>query len=460
MPTPATSPTPSASPRLVRLTRWSRALTGLVIGAAALLVAACGSAEGMGADNPKKQAQLRLLNASLGATTVDLRVDDNVLASGVAYGTASSAVTLSTDSHDVVAQRSSAASALQEGQTITLAGKSSNTLLAYARNGGLQTLLLGDNLDSPPSNRTRLRVVHAAPDAGALDVYLTGSGTALSEVNPVVSALTVGSGGSSTTDVSSGSWRLRVTGSGDKADLRLDLASLTLASRDIVTLVLTPSSGGVLVHALSYSQGSDAVARRDNPSARVRLIAGSPSGGALSASLGGTPMPSTGPSPDVGGAYTWVTAGTGLALNLAVGATAVTTAPVDLTAGSDVTLLVFGPSTAAAYALFSDDNGLPSGSAQARVRLINGLTGVGSDGISMGIDAAPKATGVLPGQASAAVTVGTSSDRRLTVTLSNGTVAFDQAATLSAQGVYTLFAVGDAADGSGGTRKLLLRADR
>lgn len=435
--------------------RQGLALLALV--ATALALSGCGSAEGMGDDNPKKQAQLRLLNASLGSA-LDLWVDDSLRASGVAYGGGSAELTLNTDSHDVALRRAGSTSAVQDTQALTLGGRTHSTLLAYGRNGAAKTLLLSDDLDAPASNRTRLRVVNAAVDAGTLDVYLTDSGAALSDVNPVVSGLAVGNGGGSTVDVASGSWRLRVTGSGGATDLRLDLSSLTLASRDIVTLLLTPSSGGVLVHALSYSQGSDAVARHDNPSARVRLIAGTSPSATHSATVGGTSIGASSSSPGSTGAYTRVSAGSRQTLTITVAGNAIATSALDLNAGADLTLLVYGTPGAASYAVLADDNGLPANSSQARVRLVNGLTGAGSAGIAWSIDAAQKAEDIQPGAASSYVSAGTASSHTFTVTLADASVASEQTKSLAAQGVYTLFALGDAA--AAAARTIVLQSDR
>jgi hypothetical protein len=452
------APAHRASPRPTPLWRRALALVGvLALTASVLGLGGCGTAEGMGENNPKNQAQLRLLNASLGSA-LELWVDDSLRASGIAYGGTSAELTLSTDSHDVALRRGSSGSAVQDSQALTLTGKTHSTLVAYGRNGAPQTLLLSDDLDTPASNRTRLRVVNAAVDAGALDVYLTSSSAALSDVNPVVSALAVGSGGSSTVDVTSGTWRLRVTGSGDASDLRLDLSGVALGSGDIVTLLLTPSSGGVLVHALSYSQDSDAVAQRSNTSARVRLIAGTSPSAAHSATVGGSAIGSSSSSPWSTGAYTRVSAGSSQTLTITVNGSAIATSALDLSAGADLTLLVYGTPSAPAYAVFTDDNGLPASSSQARVRLANGLNGSGSAGIALSIDADPKADSLLAGAASAYASVGTDSSRRFTVTQSDGSVTYDESLTLAAQGIYTLFALGDAT--ASNPRSFVLRRDR
>ena len=93
--------------------------------------------------------------------------------------------------------------------------------------------------------------------------------------------------------------RIRVTGSGDKTDLRLDLPAVTLADQQITTLVLTATPGGVLVHGLSIDQQGGVTARR-NPSARVRLVAGANANGSVAATANGVTLSSALQSPAIG----------------------------------------------------------------------------------------------------------------------------------------------------------------
>lgn len=84
---------------------------------------------------------------------------------------------------------------------------------------------------------------NTAVDNGSLDVYLTGSDDALDDASATVSAVTGGSVASYST-VTSGTYRLRVTGAGDKNDLRLDVPAMTLGSTQVATLIVTPGQRG------------------------------------------------------------------------------------------------------------------------------------------------------------------------------------------------------------------------
>ena len=199
--------------------RWITALA-----AAALLLAACG-----GGDTDRTKAQLRLVNASDAYAALDLRVDDQVRQGGVAYGAGADYVEVDTDKADSVITRSGSATALLSFTPAVARGKY-YTVLAFGAEGALRQMPIDDNVGAPESGRTVLRVVNAAPDAGALDIYLTGADEPLASAVPVRAGAAFGVEGSLLT-VDSATWRLRVTAAGSKTDLRLDLSALALGSR-------------------------------------------------------------------------------------------------------------------------------------------------------------------------------------------------------------------------------------
>ena len=122
------------------------------------------------------------------------------------------------------------------------------------------------------------------PDAGSLDVYLSGSTDSLDNATLVASSVSSGSSSGSYTTVGSGTYRLRIAAAGSTTDLRLDASSLTLGSQGVYTLVVTPTSGGVLVNSLLVSQGAE-VTPIATDLARVRLVSAVASSGAVGASF-------------------------------------------------------------------------------------------------------------------------------------------------------------------------------
>ena len=157
-------------------------------------------------------------------------------------------------------------------------------MLACGAAGALQQQTLDDNAGEPATDRALLRVFNAAGDAGKLDIYLTGTNEPLDTAVAAQANASSGTLGNWIT-VNSATWRLRVTAAGSKTDLRLDLPSLSLPSKHIATLVLTPTGGGALVNALVLEQRG-AITREDTAFARVRLAASAADSGTVGAQVG------------------------------------------------------------------------------------------------------------------------------------------------------------------------------
>lgn len=420
--------------------RWIAAWT-----AAALLLAACGG----GADRTK--AQLRLVLASDAYTALDLRVDGAVRQGAVAYGGSAAYVEVDPGKAQTEITRAGSATPLL-AFTPALSENRHFTLLAFGAEGALRQLLLDDNQRDPDAGRALLRVVNAAPDAGALDVYLTGADDPLALAVPVQSRADYGAAGSPLT-VNSATWRLRVTAAGSKADLRLDLSGIVLGNRELVTLVLTPGRGGVLMNALLLTQRGG-IARRDTTQARVRVAAGMADSGAVSATVGEQVLAASVGSPAVG-LYALLPSGT-QPVTLAVNGTALGAAPVTLAAGADYTLLLRGTPAAPQAHWIEDDNRRPADSGSVRLRLVNGTAGLDVP-LSMTADFVPVADGVAAGAASGYASLTATATAQLSVTAAGRPTplfrAIDQ--RLEADAVYTVFLVGEPATAVG-----ILRKDR
>jgi hypothetical protein len=422
------------------------AALGAVLGGAVLALTACGG----GTDRTK--AQMRMVNASSGYAQLDYRVDDQLRQGAVAYGETASYVEVDPGKASTTITAAGSPTALLSF-TPGVSAKKYYTVLAYGVAGALKQLLLDENSGDPDTNRSFLRVVNAAPDAGALDVYLTGSADTLDASVPVLSGASVDQIGGYITLISS-TWRLRVTATGSKTDVRLDVPAVTFGSKQITTLVLTPGSGGVLVKGLLLNQQAS-IAPLAATQARVRVAAGVASGGTVTASLAGTALLSGISSPAVSGQYTLVSAGA-QTLTVSVNGLAPSTTPVALTAGADYTVLVYGTAAAPQVALVADDNRLALDRSLARVRLVNGTSGLATP-LALTVDYSPLADNIGAGQASAYATLSATTTARVAVTTTGAAnplfSAVDQ--TFTAASNYTVFLVGAAASPVG-----ILRKDR
>jgi hypothetical protein len=415
------------------------------VAVAALSLAACGG----GTD--KTKAQVRLVNATIDYGSLQMSVDGSLRQSGLGYGSTADYTEVDPGkAASIISQTGSATSLLSFTPSVSKGDY--YTVLAYGALGTLKQVTLDDNGSAPDANQTYLRVINAAPDAGSLDVFITGSSDSLASSVAVQAGAAFGSLGSYLT-INSGTWRLRVSGANAKTDLRLDLTGLVLDSKQVATLVLTPGTGGVLVNALLLTQQSG-INRLDNTQARMRLTAGVTSGGSVTASVGGTTV-GTGLTSPVASTYTLVPAGA-QSLSVSVNGNAVTAPTGPLTAGADYTLLVYGSPTSPVATRLQDDNHLPTDTTQAKLRLVNGVSPL-STPLALTADFLPIASNVSPGAASDYGSVLATTTAKLSVTAAGQSTALFSAVdqVFSANANYTLFVVGSDSAAVG-----ILRKDR
>jgi Domain of unknown function (DUF4397) len=155
----------------------------------------------------------------------------------------------------------------------------------------------------------------------------------------------------------------------------------------------------------------------------------------------------------IGSAYGQVDAGSA-SVSLTVDGNPVTAAAQTLTAGADYTLLVWSNANGNQVTLISDDNHVRTSSSKAKLRLLNGLSGLGN-AVNLTANFSPVAEGTAVGQASNAAQVDGASDYELDVTdATNGTTLLSQTGiTLTSGSVYTLFMAGGASSVVGALHK-------
>jgi hypothetical protein len=407
------------------------------VGVALSVVAAC-FLSGCGSDS--NDAEVRLLNLSQGYSSLALYANSSEEKSDVAYGTASGYFGLSADTYTLNFTVSGVTTALSSS-SVTLSAKSHQTFVGYGDTGSFATLEIGEDTNSPSSSTTDVQVVNAAPDAGAVDVYFTASGTSLNDVSPTFSNVaggSIASGGF--VNMTSGTYEMQVTTTGSKTNVLLDVASVTLGGGTVRSVILSDTSGGVLVNATILPQ-QQALTAENNPNSRIRAVAGV-STGSVDVSVGGTSLLASAP-PNTIGDYTLVTAGSSTAVTLSVGGTAVNVPVQTLAAGADYTFLIWNDTSGNTQeSLISESNGLAI-SGDSKIRLINSMSGL-ADPLSMTVSYTPEAESIALGSASdfVSVTDGTAVPLGVTDSTTSTTLYTNTAASLSSQGVYTLFLFG------------------
>ncbi|HZR64051.1 MAG TPA: DUF4397 domain-containing protein [Terriglobales bacterium] len=126
--------------------------------------------------------QVRLMNAMDGQGSVNMLLDNNTVASGVAFGSASAFASSSAGSHSLELQ---SAETTLLNLSVSLNGGNNNTILAT--NSG--ATVFQDNKSAPSSGNFEIRVINAAQSLGTVDVYIVAPGTDISTVNPSATAL-------------------------------------------------------------------------------------------------------------------------------------------------------------------------------------------------------------------------------------------------------------------------------
>jgi hypothetical protein len=146
-----------------------QALKAVVALLCVALVVGCG-----GGDNINVQTtQLRVLHASPDAPNVDVYVDSVKVLSNVPYPTVSSYLSLPSGVHQIKVN-AAGTNATVINVSPTLAANGAYTAIAANFVANIEALLATDATTTPPSGYVTLRVIHASPDAGPVDILANG----------------------------------------------------------------------------------------------------------------------------------------------------------------------------------------------------------------------------------------------------------------------------------------------
>jgi len=214
---------------------------------------------GCGGAGSSTGAYVRFSNATVDYASVDLSIAGSKVASALANGgTTSSWVQVAADDLQVsLAQAGSSTTRLSE--THHFDQDSYTTVLAYGSLAqGMKLRYFAETTAAAGSGETKLRFFHATPALGAVDVYVTNADS-LSGLSPTA-RLSAYEAISDFVTLASGSWRIRITGSGSTTDVLYDLtAKVTLGAKSAVTLAVVPRSSGSLPNLVAWAEQGDAV---------------------------------------------------------------------------------------------------------------------------------------------------------------------------------------------------------
>lgn len=211
--------------------------SAVVAGIAVLGLAACSDDDGFA---PDTRPALRVVHASPDAPNVDVLLDDETVLTNVPYLGASGFLRYDVDAVRVRVAATGGTPVVIDA-TLDLDRRASYTVIATGLLADIAPLVLEDDLTVPAAGQVKLRVVHGAPSAPAVDVYATAVGADINAATPVLTNVPFRAF-SDYLEVPAGTYQLRVTPAGTKTVV-ID-ATVNLVSGQIRTVVARDAVGG------------------------------------------------------------------------------------------------------------------------------------------------------------------------------------------------------------------------
>lgn len=205
----------------------------LLIGAAAVAAMALGAVTwGASASaQSANDARVRVVHASPDAPGVDVYANDNKVLTNVEFPAASDYLTVPAGTYNSKVFATGADPAMDEpviDADATLAAGKDYTVAAVGLVADIQPAVFEDNNAAPASGKAHVRVIHASPDAPAVDIAVAGG--------PVVIANLAFPDASEYTPVDAGTYDLEVRAAGTTT-VALPLDGVSLAAGKIYTVI-------------------------------------------------------------------------------------------------------------------------------------------------------------------------------------------------------------------------------
>lgn len=278
----------------------------ILLPAAVMLLSSCGGYDqgyptgyagppGYGGAGNSTQALLEVFHASPDAPPVNVLLDGTVIYSNLGFGDGTGQIAVDpTQTHTLAVQ------ALTPGAPTTVIGPltesfAADTVYTIAAEGpvaSLSPVVFSHSQTSIAAGAVRLQVLHAAPSAPSVSVYLTAPGASLSSSAPLGSFAFQGSLGP--TDISAGQYEIRVTPAGAASPVLFDSGTITLlAGADLLLAAVQNTGPGTApIEIASVDQnGRNRLLFDVSTPADVRVVHGIADGPAVSVYANGSTTP-------------------------------------------------------------------------------------------------------------------------------------------------------------------------
>jgi hypothetical protein len=204
---------------------------------AALAAAACGDDDD--ASPPEQTSLLRVIHDSPDAPDVDVLFDDAIALEDVPYLGASDYLTVPAGPANLKVAVAGTDMVVIDAD-VDLAADVAYSVVAVNLVADIDAVVLVDNLTPPAADETRVRLIHGAPSAPTVDIYVTGPDDPLGA--PTLSGVPYLAVADDLT-VPSGTYRVRITPEGTQ-DVAIDTGAVMLESGVAYTAIAVDADGG------------------------------------------------------------------------------------------------------------------------------------------------------------------------------------------------------------------------
>jgi len=212
----------------MRIDVWGRATKVVLPAMLALAIAIMGF--GMDASAQTSDARVRITHASPDAPAVDIWVDGSPAVTNVAFGQSTDLIPLPAGSYDVAVTPAGSTDPIADAvisTTLTLEAGAAYDVVAIGFLANISAGVYPLDLSQLPAGSTRLGVIHASPDAPAVDILADGSPLVEDLVFPEASGFL---------EVPGGSYDVQVAVSSSGA-IAIDLPGTTLTAGQVYRVI-------------------------------------------------------------------------------------------------------------------------------------------------------------------------------------------------------------------------------
>ena len=196
-------------------------------------------------------SSVRAIHASFGAPAVDVLVDGLKAFENLAFGKATAYATIPYGQRQIkVNLAGTSTTAIQAN--LWFSRNMDYTVIAVNPVASIEALVLNDSADGnarPGAGKSKLRLVHAASQAGTVDVYITAPDASITGIDPTIRNFAF-KANTKYLELNSGTYRVRITAPHSKTPV-IDTGAVALPSTGVFTgVALDPAAGSSAFTAL------------------------------------------------------------------------------------------------------------------------------------------------------------------------------------------------------------------